>query len=144
VSGSLWGLTPKQSILFECQRRSSRDVVRDCIAILNNEAFDDHILRVLGGPSAENVLEGRDGGIDGYWPTVWAARGLLHVWDDSAITAIIDASTHDSWRVREMSAKVIARHHVRTAIDAVVALLDDDNARVRAAASRAFAVVAEA
>lgn len=144
MSGSFWGLTPKQSILFECERRSSRDVVRDCIAILNNGAIDDHFLRVLGGPGAENVLEGRDGGIDGYWPKVWAARGLLHVWDDTATTAIIGATTHDSWRVREMSAKVIARHHVRAAIDAVVALKDDDNARVRLAASRAFDVVAEA
>jgi hypothetical protein len=42
-----------------------------------------------------------------------------------------------------MSAKVIARHHVGPGIDAVVALLDDDNARVRAAARRAFNVVAE-
>lgn len=140
---SIWGMTPKQSILFECDRRSRQDCVRDCVAILNGESVDGDFLRVIGGPSAEIVLDGRAGGLGGYWPRVWAARGLLHVWDNTAITAIIGASTHDSWRVREMSAKVIARHHVGTAIDAVVALLDDDNARVRAAASRAFAVVAE-
>jgi HEAT repeat protein len=98
---------------------------------------------VIGGPSAENVLEGRDGGVDGYWPRVWAARGLLHVWDDVATNAIIDATTHEAWRVREMATKVIARHHVRPAIDAVVMLLDDENARVRTAASKAFRVVAE-
>jgi hypothetical protein len=137
-------MTPKQSIQFECGRRSPKDVVRDCVALLNNEVIDDHFLRVIGGPSAENVLEGRDGGLDGYWPRVWAARGLLHVWDDTATSVNIAATTHDSWRVREMAAKVIARHHVKPAIDAVVTLLDDDNARVRVAARRAFNVVADA
>jgi hypothetical protein len=136
-------MTPRQSIQFECERRSATEFVRDCVAILNDEAVDDHFLRVIGGPSAESVLDGRDGGLDGYWPRVWAARGLLHEWNDTATSAIIDAATHESWRVREMSAKVIARHRVRTAIDAVVSLLDDDNARVRTAAARAFHVVAE-
>jgi hypothetical protein len=137
-------MTPKQSIQFECDRRSPKEVVRDCVALLNNEAIDDHFLRVIGGPSAENVLEGRDGGLDGFWPRVWAARGLLHVWDDTATSVVIAATTHDSWRVREMAAKVIAHHHVKPAIDAVVTLLDDDNARVRVAARRAFNVVADA
>ena len=143
MAGSFWGTTPSQSIQIECERRSSDEVVRDSIAILEEHAVDDHFLRVIGGPSAESVLEGRDGGLDGYWPRVWAARGLLHVWNDTATSAIITAVTHKSWRVREMAAKVIARHHVRPAIDVVVTLLDDDNARVRAAASRAFGVVAE-
>jgi HEAT repeat protein len=74
---------------------------------------------------------------------VWATRGLLHVWDDVATDAIIDATAHEAWRVREMAAKVIARQHVRPAIDAVVMLLEDENARVRTAASRAFRIVAE-
>jgi hypothetical protein len=42
-----------------------------------------------------------------------------------------------------MSAKVIAAHGVRPAIDAVVRLMDDENARVRTAARRAFAAVAQ-
>ena len=143
MTASIWGMTPQQSILFECDRRTRQDVVRDCIAILNGHSFDDHFLRVLGGPGADTVLDDRAGGVHGYWPRVWAARGLLHVWDDVATDAIIDATTNDSWRVREMSAKVIARHRVKPAIDAVVTLLDDDNARVRAAASRAFHAVNE-
>lgn len=141
--GSNWGMTPKQSILLECERRSRHEVIRDCVSILNGHAADDHMLRVIGGPASEAVLEGRDGGSGGYWPRVWAARGLLHVWDDVATEAVIDATAHSSWRVREMSAKVIARHHVSPAVDAVVILLDDENARVRAAASRAFRVIAE-
>lgn len=99
------------------------------MAIVSGRRVNDDFLRVIGGPSAENVLEGRDGGVDGYWPRVWAVRGLLHVWDDVATDAIIDATTHEAWRVREVAATVIARHHVRQAIDAVVMLLDDENAR---------------
>ncbi|HXC18931.1 MAG TPA: HEAT repeat domain-containing protein [Acidimicrobiales bacterium] len=143
MSASIWGMTPRQSVLFECDRRSREEVVRDCVAILNGQSFDGHFLRVLAGPSAETVLDEGAGGVHGYWPRVWAARGLLHVWDDIATDAIIEATTNDSWRVREMSAKVIARHRVRPAIDAVVTLLDDENVRVRAAAARAFHTVAE-
>jgi hypothetical protein len=140
---TIWGMTPKQSLLLECDRRGRSDCVRECIAILGGHTVDAEFLRVIGGPSAESVLDGRDGGLDGYWPRVWAARGLLHVWDDVATDAIIAATTNDSWRVREMSAKVIARHHVAPAIDAVVTLLEDDNARVRTAARRAFDAVAD-
>jgi hypothetical protein len=137
-----WGVTPKASIEAECRRRSRSAVVHDCISLLESKSVDPEFLRVLGGPPANVILEGRAGGIDGYWPRAWAARGLLHVWDDSATDAIITATGHEHWRVREMSAKVIARHKVRLAVDAVVALMDDENARVRVAARRAFAVVA--
>jgi hypothetical protein len=140
---SNWGLTPKESILLECEHRSRDEVTRDCVAILDGRAVDKHVLRVIGGPAAEAVLEGRAGGVDGYWPRVWAARGLLHVWDDVATEVIITATAHSAWRVREMSAKVIARHRVSAGVDAVVILLDDENARVRAAASKAFRIVAE-
>jgi hypothetical protein len=140
---SHWGMTPKQSILLECERRSRDEVIDDCLAILTGHAVDEHVLRVLGGPAAESVLEERYGGVGGYWPRVWAARGLLHVWDDRATDAVIVAATQPEWRVREISAKVIARHHVSPAIDAVVTLLDDENARVRVAANRAFRVIAD-
>jgi hypothetical protein len=136
-------MTPKQSIELECDRRGRRVVVEDCVAIVSGRHVNNDFLRVIGGPSAENVLQGRDGGVDGYWPRVWAARGLLHVWDDVATDAIIDATAHEAWRVREMAAKVIARHRVRPAVDAVVILLDDEVARVRAAANRAIRIVGE-
>jgi len=140
---TIWGMTPKQSILAECDRRGRSDFVRECVAILDGPCTDADFLRVIGGPSAQIVLDERAGGVEGYWPRVWAARGLLHAWDDVATDAVIAATTHVSWRVREMSAKVIARHHVAPAIDAVVALLDDDVARVRSAARRAFDAIAE-
>jgi hypothetical protein len=140
---SNWGVTPKASVEAECQRRSRTAVIHDCISLLDAKSVDPDFIRVLGGPPAELVLEGGEGGIDGYWPRVWAARGLLHVWDDSATDAIITSTFHERWRVREMSAKVIAAHNVRPAIDAVVRLMDDENARVRAAARRAFLAVAD-
>ncbi|MGB8196265.1 MAG: HEAT repeat domain-containing protein [Acidimicrobiales bacterium] len=140
---SHWGMTPKQSVLFECERRSPSAVVHDCVSILSGQTIDPEFLRIIGGPHAETILEGREGGLKGYWPRVWAARGLLHVWNESATDAIITATTHPSWRVREMAAKVVANHHVAPAVDAIVVLLDDENARVRAAAHRAFRVVAE-
>jgi len=140
---SNWGITPKSSIEAESHRRSRTAVIHDCIALLGSKSVDPEFLRVLSGPPAELVLDGGAGGVDGYWPRVWAARGLLHVWDDSATAAIIAATSHEHWRVREMSAKVIAAHGVRPAIDAVVRLMDDENARVRTAARRAFAAVAQ-
>jgi hypothetical protein len=139
---TVWGVTPKQSILLESTRRGRMECVRECVAILEGRSVEGDFLRVLGGPSAEPVLDGRYGGVEGYWPRVWAARGLLHLWDDVATEAIIGATTHDAWRVREMCAKVIARHHVERAIDEVVRLLEDDTARVRTAARRAFDAIA--
>jgi hypothetical protein len=140
---TVWGMTPKESILLESNRRGRMDCVRDCIAVLEGRSVDGDFLRVLAGPSAEPVLDGQYGGVEGYWPRVWAARGLLHLWDDLATDAIIGAMTHDAWRVREMCAKVIARNHVVRAIDDVVRLLDDDVVRVRTAARRAFDAIAE-
>ena len=90
------------------------------------------------------MLDGRDGGSSGYWPRVWAARGLLHAWDPAATGAIIGATADDAWRVREMAAKVIARHQVGDAFDAVTALRSDSVERVRAAASRAVTVLTAA
>jgi hypothetical protein len=90
------------------------------------------------------VLSGGEGGRDGYWPRVWAARGLLHAWADDATDAIIAASADDAWRVREMAAKVIARHRVGDALPAVAALRHDPVPRVRSAAERAVMILAAA
>jgi HEAT repeats len=130
-------MTPRQSVTAECERRGRAAVVTGCIGLLDGADTDDGLIIALGGPPAEIVLSGREGGRGGYWPRVWAARGLLHVWADDATPAIIAATTDESWRVREMAAKVIARHQVGDALAAVVALRDDPVLRVRAAADRA-------
>lgn len=135
--GSTWGVTPKESIEAECSRRGRREVVAGCVSILRGTVEDDALVRALGGPGADQVLGGRGGGRDGYWPRVWAARGLLHAWEDSAAAAIIAATTDDSWRVREMAARVVARHLVGDALAAVARLQGDEIPRVRSAADRA-------
>jgi HEAT repeat protein len=106
--------------------------------LLEGRDVDDALVVALGGPHAENVLAGSEGGKSGYWPRVWAARGLLYAWDDKATRVVIHATEDESWRVREMAAKVVARHRLGAALDAVARLRDDPVTRVRAAAERAL------
>lgn len=136
---SNWGLTPRASIEAECRRRGTSAVAAACTSILLDGAVDDDLLWVVAGPATTAVLAGREGGRDGYWPRVWATRGLLHAWDDAAAPALTAAIRDDAWRVREMAAKVVAKHHVEDAFEEIVRLRDDPVARVRAAAERSLA-----
>jgi HEAT repeat protein len=68
---------------------------------------------------------------------VWALRGLLWLWDDTATQAVIGALSDDAWRVREMAAKVAARHVLDDALDCLLTLQADPVVRVREAAARA-------
>jgi HEAT repeat protein len=139
---AIWRLTPRQSIAAECQRRGKPALVSGCIDLLQgHHDADDALLLALGGPPAQAVLSGQAGGKAGYWPRVWAARGLLHAWDNHATAAIIQATTDDAWRVREMAAKVIARHRIGDAFTAVTELRNDQVPRVRAAAERAIVIL---
>ncbi|HEX3490129.1 MAG TPA: hypothetical protein VHU92_12320 [Streptosporangiaceae bacterium] len=138
-------LTPAQNVAAECQRRGAAAVVSGCVDLLvarggsETREVDDALLLALGGETARYVLGGGEGGKQGYWPRVWAARGLLYVWEDRAAPAIVAATADDAWRVREMAAKVIARHRVDGALEAVAGLRGDQVPRVRAAADRALA-----
>ena len=69
---------------------------------------------------------------------------LLHHWDPAATAAIIGAAHDQAWRVREMAAKVVARHQVGDALDAVAALRTDEVERVRTAAGRAVTILTAA
>lgn len=138
---AIWRLTPRQSVAAECARRGRAAVVGGCIDLLQGQDTDDALLIALAGPAAQAVLDGSAGGTAGYWPRVWAARGLLHAWDDRATAVIIQATADDAWRVREMAAKVIARHRVADALPAVSQLRTDPVPRVRAAAERAVVLV---
>lgn len=139
---AIWRLTPRQSVAAECHRRGKPAVVSGCIDLLQGRRdVDDALILALGGPPAQSVLGGHAGGKTGYWPRVWAARGLLHAWDDRATAAIIQATTDDAWRVREMAAKVIARHRIGNAFTAVAALRNDQVPRVRTAAERAVVIL---
>ena len=136
-------LPPPQRIDAECGRRGRAALVGGCINLLYGRyaEADDDLLIALGGEHGQNVLDGAEGGKAGYWPRVWAARGLLHAWDDTATDAIIHATDDEAWRVREMAGKVVARHHVGDALHAVAGLRDDPVPRVRAAAQRAVVIL---
>lgn len=141
---SLWGVSPRNSIDAECARRGTRAVVAGCIELLQGGGSDDGLVLALAGPAALRVVDGTYGGDGGYWLRVWGARGLLWVWDDSATAAVVDALGDESWRVREMAAKVVARHLLEPALPAVQALAADPRPRVRAAAARAVTVLTAA
>ncbi|MGH9169560.1 MAG: hypothetical protein ACRD0Z_01590 [Acidimicrobiales bacterium] len=134
-------MTPRQSVEAECRRRGRQAVIAGCVDLIAGREADDALIVALGGPPAEYVLSGREGGRTGYWPRVWGTRGLLHVWDDLATPAVAEATGDQAWRVREMACKVVARHKVGDALGAVVALLDDPVPRVRRSAERAVEVL---
>jgi len=135
---SSWGVSPKRSIEEECGRRGRANVITGCIDILEGRFVDDGLLLALAGPAALTVLDGREGGREGYWPRVWAARGLLHAWDGRAARVVVEATSDTSWRVREMLAKVVAAHRVDDAAPAMAILAVDPVPRVRRAAERAL------
>jgi hypothetical protein len=71
-------------------------------------------------------------------------RGLLWAWDDAALPALRTGVADDAWRVREMAAKVVARHLIGDALPLMTGLRDDPVPRVRAAADRAVAALTQA
>ena len=130
------------------------EVVKWCADLLvGRVAFDDPeqpSLTWLGGEhAAEELRKGRlvERGQD-YWPRVWAARGLLHVWDPSlapvAVPALVVCFADRAWRVREMAAKVARHWQLGEAADDLARLVMDPVPRVRAAAAGALGVVGEA
>lgn len=134
---SAWGVTPKESVLAEVGRSGRRAVVSRCTEVLAGCGIDAEFLFALAGPASRQVLDGREGGVDGHWPKVWALRGLLYAWDDSAQAPVVAATADDSWRVREMAAKVIRAHEIDDALEVLSTLVADPVPRVRTAAERA-------
>lgn len=131
-----WSVTPQLRIEAECARRGRDAVIAGCVRLVDGLDVDDTLLLVLGGPSARRMIAGTSRA-DASWRRVWGARGLLWAWDDSATPALRTALRDDAWRVREMAAKVVARHLVGELLDVVAALRTDHVPRVRAAAERA-------
>ncbi|HEY7173482.1 MAG TPA: hypothetical protein VH442_01080 [Micromonosporaceae bacterium] len=137
--------TPRQRVEAACVQRGRSAVTAGCARLLCNDDDPDHgLLIMLGGPHAESVLALADEerGVHRYWFRVWAARGLLWALDDQlapgdVVNALRSGLGDPAWRVREMCARVIARHAVGDLFGAVAALHDDPVARVRTAADRA-------
>lgn len=141
--GNYWNTSPRKSIDNECARRGRAAVVAGCVDLLTGRDCDEELVRALAGPAADKFFDGA-AHHDDYWFRVWAARGLYWVWDDNARPALIAATRDPSWRVREMVARVVARHLVGDAIAAVAELRDDPVSRVRAAAQRAVVRLTDA
>jgi HEAT repeat protein len=126
---------PRTRVLAECARRGADQVVAGCAALLTGGPADVRLIMVLGGSTAPWALElpeERD-----HWFRIWAARGLLWAYADAALPALLAGLRDEQWRVREMCAKVVARHLVGDALPQVITLRDDGVPRVRAAADRA-------
>lgn len=136
--------TPRQRVEQLCASRGESRVVSGCVALLQrgDADFDVELVVALGGPPARWAVTGEPSGPD-YWLRVWAARGLLYAWNEEAESAVLGALADPAWRVREMSAKVVARRRLHVGIERVADLQSDGNARVRAAASRALVVLAK-
>jgi len=116
-------------------------VVAGCIELLSGGDADDELIIALGGEHAVAVLDTGPAPVHRYWLRVWAARALLYAWDDGALSAVLDATEDEAWRVREMAARVVARRRLGDALAAMGALCQDPVPRVRAAAARALAVL---
>lgn len=122
------------------ERFGEHGVVERSVALLSGANVGDEFLLWVGGRHAEGVLNGAP---PLYWPEVWGARALLHVWEESATSAVLGGLGDVAWRVREMCARVVAVRALPHPED-VAALLSDDVARVRAAGARALAEVGRA
>jgi hypothetical protein len=128
---------PRRSAEAESERRGRAAFVAACTGLaLGGPPEDAELVLALGGPPARWVVTGEPSGPD-YWLRTWAVRGLLWVWKDSATAAVVAALGDEHWRVREMAAKVVAKHRIDAALERVVELRTDTNQRVSDAATRA-------
>jgi hypothetical protein len=135
---------PRRSAEAECARLGRDRFTAACADLAVGAPVDDpELIFALGGPPARWAVTGEASGPD-YWLRTWALRGLSWVWEDSATHAVVAALDDEHWRVREMAAKVVARHAVDAALERVAAMRDDPVARVRNAAGRAVAALTTA
>ncbi len=121
-------------------------LVEVCVALLGGADRARYVdeLRGLTGfgfePGAPELDPAR---WEDFWVRTWGARGMLHIWDDIAGPAVLAGLDDVHWRPVEMCLKVVARHDVAGAGEAVVELAEHDRARVRAQVARALAVVGD-
>lgn len=135
---------PRRSAEAESTRRGRAQFVDACAELaLGGPADDPELICALGGPPARWALTGEPAGSD-YWLRVWALRGLLWVWGATATRALLATLDDEHWRVREMAAKVAARHAVDEALEHLTAMQDDPVERVRSAARRAVIALTSA
>jgi hypothetical protein len=136
--------TPRLRIEQACERLGRSEVVRRCVRLLAGGPADRQFVVTLGGAHALQLLDGGVPPGQDYWLRVWAARGLLWAGPGDDIAVLRAALADESWRVRELTCKVVARYRVGDLLDDAAALESDPVARVRAAAVRAATRIVEA
>jgi len=108
-----------------------------CAGLLADGAYAHPDLTVfLGGRAGRSILEDGTSWKD-YWARVWGARGLLYVWDDLVVDAVVEGLRDEAWRVAEGCLRVCALRELPGGDDAA-ALTGHELSRVRAAAVRAL------
>ncbi len=115
--------------------------MRGCAELILGDDRDAGLIVVLGAGHARHILDDGVPDDQAYWFRVWAARGLLWVWDDVGMDAVRAALADPAWRVREMAVKVVARHQLGDLLPVVLVLRTDPTDRVRSAAQRAVVVL---
>lgn len=119
------GRTPHKSVEAAAKRLGKTTVVAGCRALLAGDETEALLVLALGGRPARWAAGFDEPPGPAYWLRVWAARGLLWVWDDEATPAILAALGDDAWRVREMATRVVMRHRIREALPKVKRLRTD-------------------
>ena len=136
-------MTPKQRVEAECARRGTEELIAGCVRLVTGDYDDVALITALAPEGSAKFFDGREHD-DEYWFRVWGMRGLLWAWDDAGLLAVRAGVTDEAWRVREMAAKVVARHLVGDALPVMAQLRDDPVPRVRAAAQRAVSALTQA
>lgn len=97
-------------------------------------AYEQEIVYLTGHPDPYD-------GWGDHWPRVWGARALLHVWDESAGSAVLEGLRDPAWRVAEMCLKVATKRGLTGdgAGDLAADLADHRLPRVRGQAMRLLA-----
>ncbi|MET9019646.1 HEAT repeat domain-containing protein [Actinopolymorpha sp. NPDC004070] len=134
--------SPREHVRQARARYGTLAVVQRCVALLRgaDPAGEEEFLRMLGfrGELAWLLREPNP-----YWARVWAARALRYCWDDLAAAGVVRGLHDEAWRVVEHCAALAGDHELADAAPTLVDLTEHPVPRVRAAAARALATVAE-
>jgi len=119
------GALPRDLVAGAVEVYGRARVIEWCEELLAGRAGDDD-------PAWPDItwLGGTVGWVP-YWARTWGARGLLHVGPPARSEIVLAALQDESWRVREMSLKVIRRHGLDDPDGLVGRLVEDPVERVR-------------
>lgn len=129
-----------ERIAAAAARYGEHDVVERALALMAGKYVGDDFLLYVGGRHAQGLL---DGAPALYWPELWGARALLHVWEPDAASAVREGLDNQAWRIREMCARVFLERGLPLAPQ-MRSLVSDEVPRVRIAALRALAAAGTA